>query len=314
MSFKIFIDGQEGTTGLKIFDRFKKRNDLEVLIIDQEKRKDINTRLEIINEADITFLCLPDVASKEIVERVSSNTRILDTSTAFRINKNWTYGLPELSSEQRDKIKSSNRVAVPGCHATGFILLVNPLITLGIADKDYPFTCHSITGYSGGGKNMISQYDEVNKENRHKSPRQYGLDQRHKHLPEMTAITKLSHEPIFNPIVADYYSGMQVTVPIHRRLLKRRISAHEFGLELADFYKNQPLIKVMEYGMRPDDGFLSANELANTDGLQIYIFGNDEQIVLVARYDNLGKGASGAAIQCMNIMLGLPEDMGLFLV
>jgi len=213
--------------------------------------------------------------------------------------------------EQRDRIKASNRVAVPGCHATGFILLVKPLITLGIADRDYPFTCQSITGYSGGGKKMIAQYDEENREIALKSPQQYGLELKHKHLPEMTAMTEINYPPIFNPIVADYYSGMQVTVPLHERLLYKRITAKELQRELTDYYKNQPMIQVMEYGLRSEAGFLAANEQADKDDIQLFILGNDDQINLIARYDNLGKGVSGAAIKCMNIMLELPEETGL---
>ena len=308
MAFKIFIDGQEGTTGLKIINRFEDRDDVIILQINKDKRKDIDARLEKVHKADITFLCLPDEASREIVQMASSNTRIIDASTAHRTSLNWVYGLPELCADQRMKIRASNRVAVPGCHATGFVLLVNPLLALDIVDKDYPFLCNSITGYSGGGKKMISQYEAIKRGIEFNSPRQYGLGGNHKHLAEMTSITGIAYPPIFNPIVSDYYSGMQVTVPLHRRLLRNRIGPKELYDELWEYYKNQPMVKIMDYELKPEVDFIAANELSNRDDLQIHVFGNEEQIVLVARYDNLGKGASGAAIQCMNIMLGLPEE------
>ena len=261
--------------------------------------------------ADVTFLCLPDSASKEIVEKADKNWRILDTSTAHRTNKNWVYGFPELDINQRGKIHSSNRVAVPGCHATGFISLARPLISLGIAEKDYPFVCHSITGYSGGGKSMIAQYEAENRESYFDSPRQYGLDQDHKHQAEMVAISGVDHAPAFHPIVADYYSGMLVTVSLHSRMLKKKLKPEELRQAFSEYYMDQPLIRVNPFGEKPADGCIAANALAETDGLELFVFGQEELITLMARYDNLGKGASGAAIQCMNIMLDLPEDMGL---
>lgn len=311
MTYKVFIDGKEGTTGLKIFERFKQRSDIEVLTIDNEKRKDLKSRLEMIEQADITFLCLPDTASKEIMANAPLDARVLDTSTAHRTNLEWVYGLPELNSGQRKKIQDSNRVAVPGCHATGFITLVNPLMELGITKKDYPFTCHSLTGYSGGGKNMIAEYESAERKKELESPRQYGLTQKHKHLKEMTAITGLDFAPIFNPIVADYYSGMLVTIPIHTRLLNKKISPVELQKELSSYYEGQRMIRVMDFGKEPESGFLSANQLSGENTLEIFTFGHEEQIVLAARFDNLGKGASGAAMQCMNIMLGLSEETGL---
>ncbi|HVI42373.1 MAG TPA: N-acetyl-gamma-glutamyl-phosphate reductase, partial [Anaerovoracaceae bacterium] len=307
----IFIDGQEGTTGLKIHKRLQGRNDLELLAIAEEERKDPEARLELMKQADISFLCLPDAASREIAERADKNWRILDTSTAHRTDKNWVYGFPELDGSQRNKIKESNRVAVPGCHATGFISLVKPMISLNIIDKDYPFTCHSITGYSGGGKSMIAQYKEENRAVSFDSPRQYGLDQNHKHLAEMIAITEIGFAPVFHPIVADYYSGMLVTISLHSRLMNKKLKPQELRQELSEYYKNEPMIQVRNFGEKPADGFMAANVLAETDGLEVYVLGNEEQITLMARYDNLGKGASGAAIQCMNIMLNLPENTGL---
>lgn len=311
MAYKVFIDGQEGTTGLKIFERFQQRSDIEVLTIDDEKRKDLRSRLEMIDQADITFLCLPDAASKEIMASAPADARVLDTSTAHRTNLEWVYGLPELNVGQRKRIENSNRVAVPGCHATGFITLVNPLMELGITKKDYPFTCHSLTGYSGGGKNMIAEYESAERKKELESPRQYGLTQKHKHLKEMTAITGIEFAPIFNPIVADYYSGMLVTIPVYTRLLNKKISPEELQKELTSYYEGQKMIRVMDFGKEPESGFLGANQLSGDNRLEIFTFGHEEQIVLAARFDNLGKGASGAAMQCMNIMLGLPEETGL---
>jgi N-acetyl-gamma-glutamyl-phosphate reductase len=316
MGYKIFIDGQEGTTGLKIGKRLRERNDLEVLSIAAEDRKDLGARLEMIRRADISFLCLPDAASKEIAGLADPSSRILDTSTAHRTDKNWVYGFPELTGAQKETIRESNRIAVPGCHATGFISLVKPLIALDIIDKDYPLACHSVTGYSGGGKSMIAQYEWDLRDRAFDSPRQYGLDQNHKHLPEMQAVTGISSPPAFHPIVAPYYSGMLATVPLHSRLMKRKLSLSELQQKFEEYYRGRPLIRIRNAAEKPADGaagFISAGAFAETDGLEIYVLGNDKQITLVARFDNLGKGASGAAIQCMNIMLGLPEEEGLVL-
>lgn len=311
MSNKIFIDGQEGTTGLRIRKRLQGRNDLELLFIEETYRKDPEARLEMMTQADISFLCLPDAASREIIERAGNNHRILDTSTAFRTDPVWTYGFPELTPGQTEKIHISGRVAVPGCHATGFIALIKPLVALNIVDQDYPFVCHSLTGYSGGGKSMIAKYESENRDEEYGSPRQYGLDQNHKHLPEMKFITEINEAPAFHPIVDDYYNGMLVTVTLHNRLMSKKMNRAELRTELWEYYKNRPVIKVREAGEKPEDGCIAANVLAETDGLEIFILGNDDHISLMARYDNLGKGASGAAIQCMNIMLGLPETDGL---
>ena len=316
MTTRVFIDGQEGTTGLKIRKRFLNRNDVELLTICEADRKNPEARLELMKQADVSFLCLPDAASREIAERADSQMRILDTSTAHRTNPDWVYGLPELCKDQRERIRTAIRVAVPGCHATGFITLVKPLIALGIAGTEYPFTCHSVTGYSGGGKTMIRRYDPgkngmEEKEPALASPRQYGLGQTHKHLPEMTALTGIAYPPVFNPVVADYYCGMLVTVPIQTRMLKKKMNPETLRKELQDYYKGQKLIRVRESGEHPEDGFLAGNALAEKDHLEIFVLGHEEQISLAARYDNLGKGASGAAIQCMNIMLDLPEETGL---
>lgn len=311
MGYKIFIDGQEGTTGLKIRKRLQERKDLELLLIAEEDRKELEARLDLIRRADISFLCLPDAVSKEIAGLAPHGQRILDTSTAHRIDQNWVYGFPELTPIQSERIGNSDRVAVPGCHATGFIALVKPLTALNIIDKDYPLACHSITGYSGGGKKMIAQYEENGRDHSLKGPRQYGLFQNHKHLPEMQVMTEIGSPPAFHPIVADYYSGMLVTVPLFTRLMKKKRSPSELREEFEEYYQGRPLIRVRKFDQKPADGFMNAGALADTDMLEIHIMGNEEQITLMARYDNLGKGASGAAIQCMNIMLGLPEETGL---
>ncbi len=316
MKTKIFIDGKEGTTGLKIFDRFKNRNDLEIMLIDEDKRKDKDERAKFINESDITFLCLPDKAAIESVSLIDKNndhTKIIDASTAHRTNPDWAYGFPELSPEHREKIKNSNRIAVPGCYASGFISLVYPLIKAGILPKDYPVTCHAVSGYSGAGKKMIAVYegDEIPYE--YNSPRQYALTQNHKHLPEMQKICGLDYPPVFNPIVDDYYAGMVVTVPIITRLLNGSYTASDIHNALSEHYKNEHFVKVMELGGTETlpDGFLAANTLEGTNNMQIFVCGNDERVLLCSRLDNLGKGASGAAVQCMNIVLGIDERTGL---
>ena len=308
---KVFIDGSAGTTGLKIFERFQSRPDLELLTISEADRKNLDARIARICEADISFLCLPDDASREICEKLPRGVRLLDTSTAHRTRPDWVYGLPELSPATRAAIADADRVAVPGCHATGFITLAAPLVSMGIAAPDYPFTAYSITGYSGGGKKMIAAYEAPDRPGTYDSPRQYALGQRHKHLPEMQKIAGLAYPPIFNPIVADFFSGMVVTVPLHTRLLAKKMTPAEVAEAMAGYYAGQRFIKVHACGETPEDGTLDANSLAGTNNLEIFVFGTDEQIVLASRFDNLGKGASGAAVQCMNIMLGLPEDTGL---
>lgn len=308
---KVFIDGSAGTTGLKIFERFQNRADLELLTIPEADRKNLDARIAKVCEADISFLCLPDAASREICEQLPQTVRLLDTSTAHRTLPDWVYGLPELSKERRAAVAAANRVAVPGCHATGFITLAAPLVSMGIAAPDYPFTAHSVTGYSGGGKSMIAAYEADDRPNTYDSPRQYALGQKHKHLPEIQKIAGLAYPPVFNPIVADYFSGMVVTVPLHTRLLQKPMTPEDVTKAFADYYGSQRFIHVMPYGQLPEDGTMDANSLAGTNDLEIYIVGTAEQIVLISRFDNLGKGASGAAVQCMNLMLGLPEDTGL---
>lgn len=310
MKHNIFVDGNQGTTGLRIFERLEMRDDINLIKIDPEKRKDTNERLKCIEKADISFLCLPDDASREIVSLADEKSRIIDTSTAHRTLIGWTYGFAELGEGTREKIKNSNRVAVPGCHASGFVSIAYPLVKLGIANSDYPFTCHSITGFSGGGKKMIEAYNDEHRPSDYDSPRQYGVALKHKHLPEMTKIAGLKFAPVFNPIVSDFYSGMVVTVPLHNGLLNIK-NPEKICEMFKEFYKDSPLITVHNFGEMTEDGFISGNALSGKDNLEIFVYGHDDQTIIIARFDNLGKGASGAAVQCMNIMLGLDETKGL---
>lgn len=314
MSVKVYIDGQEGTTGLKILERFEGRNDIELLRISEDKRKDPQERARFINMSDYTFLCLPDAASIEAVSFVNNDhVRIIDASTAHRTNPDWAYGFPELSPQHREKIRVSNRVANPGCYASGFISLVYPLVQAGVLPEDYPLTCHAVSGYSGGGKKMISAIEGENKPEECFSPRQYALSQNHKHLPEMQKICGLKYKPMFNPIVDDYYCGMVVSVPLISRALSKNYTAGDIHEILSAHYNGQRFVKVMEFGGAETlpDGFLAANTLAGTNDMQIFVFGNDDQILVCSRLDNLGKGASGAAVQCLNIMMGIDETTGL---
>ncbi len=314
MKTKVFIDGKEGTTGLKIFERFKKRDDLNILTIDDDKRKNSAERAKLINGSDITFLCLPDNAAIEAVSLCNNpSVRIIDASTAHRTSTDWDYGFPELSDKHRENIRKSKRVAVPGCYASGFISLCYPLIKAGVLPKDYPITCHAVSGYSGGGKKMIATIESDNKTQEMFSPRQYALGQKHKHLPEMQKICSLKYPPMFNPIVDDYFAGMVVTLPLLSRHLIKKCSPKDIHHIMSEHYEKQHFVKVMELGGTETlpDGFLPANTLAGTNNMQIFICGNDDQILLCSRFDNLGKGASGAAIQCMNIMLGINETTGL---
>lgn len=313
MKTKIFIDGSEGTTGLRIHERFRQRDDIELLTIAPGLRKDINERKRLINESDITFTCLPDAAAKESVSLVENeNVRIIDPSTAHRTEEGWAYGFPELSTKHRTAIQTGRRIAVPGCHATGFISLVYPLIANSILPTDYPVSSFSLTGYSGGGKKIIAEYETENRSSEYDAPREYALGQQHKHLKEMKKITGLAKEPLFSPIIADYYSGMIVSVPLYAELLNGSPTAEKLQSFYADYYARQKFIRVMPFGAESEsNGYLSANERSGWDGLDIYVTGNSERILLSARFDNLGKGASGAAIQCLNIMLGCEEDKGL---
>jgi len=305
----VYIDGKEGTTGLQIYDRLSAREDIQLLLIDEDKRKDNNERSKLMNQADVVFLCLPDAAAKEAVTLVTSpTTRVIDASTAHRTNPTWDYGFPELSHEHRKAIAKSRRVANPGCHATGFISIVYPLVKLGILPKDYPISCFSLTGYSGGGKKMIAEYEGAGKADSLYSPCIYGMTQSHKHLPEMQHVCGLDVMPVFSPIVDDYYKGMAATVPLHTRLLKGISSADALRKALQEYYHGQNMVQVCD---QADIGKLYANTLAGKDTLMLYVAGNDQQLTVTALFDNLGKGASGAAVQNMNIMLGFDETTGL---
>lgn len=304
---KVFIDGSQGTTGLRIFDRLSAREDIKLITLPEELRKDLDARCDAINSSDITFLCLPDAAAIEVAERANSNVRILDTSTAHRTSEQWIYGFPEVFNNGFEMVKNANRVAVPGCHASGFIALVKPLVDAGILSKDSLITCHSITGYSGGGKGMIAEYEGENRPFVFDAPRQYALAQQHKHLKEMKAITGIENTPVFCPIVSDFYSGMCVTVP----LFKEQLNNADIN-DITTIYKNKyrgPIVNFLdEIG---ENGLISANGIMGKDNMQIFVEGNEDRILLIARYDNLGKGASGAALQCMNIMMGADITTGL---
>lgn len=308
MKPKIYIDGQEGTTGLQIYDRLGKRSDIALLLIDAVKRKDISERKKLINSADIVILCLPDDAAREAVALIENDfTRVIDASTAHRTAPGWVYGFPELLDGQREKIKTAKRLANPGCHAVGFVSLVYPLVSLGILPKDYPLTCFSLTGYSGGGKKMIAQYEEVKTPDLY-APRLYGLNLRHKHFTEMTGITGLERAPIFVPVVDDYDKGMATTIMLHNALLGGKQTALLIREALAAYYKGQRFVSVApELG----SGYLNSNWGTGTNDLEITVSGTDDETIVTARFDNLGKGASGAAVQNMNIMLGFPEETGL---
>ena len=314
MKPKIYIDGQAGTTGLKIRERFAGRDDIEILMIDEAKRKDPEERKKMINSSDFTFLCLPDAASIEAVSMIENpNVRIIDASTAHRTNPEWAYGFPELSESHRKKIVDSKRVAVPGCYASGFISLVYPMVSSGIMPADYPVTSFAVSGYSGGGNKMIAQYESDEKPETFNSPRFYGLAQTHKHLPEMQKITGLTEKPIFTPIVDDYYSGMVVCVPFRTRLADKKVTVSDVYEMFAKHYDGQNFVKVMPWKDIEEQKkvLLSSNDLSGTNKMEIHIFGDDERIMLCSRLDNLGKGASGAAVQCLNIMMGIDETTGL---
>lgn len=313
MKTKVFIDGSEGTTGLRIDERFRDRDDVEILKIDSARRKDPEERKKLINASDITFLCLPDVAARESAALVENeNVCIIDTSTAHRTEAGWSYGFPELSVQHRENIVKGKRIAVPGCHATGFISTVYPMIAGGILPKDYPVASFSLTGYSGGGKKTIAAYADENRPKEFDSAREYALTQQHKHLKEMQKITGLARAPLFSPVIDDYYSGMVVSVPLYTDMLQGKQTPETLQKFFADYYAEQRFVKVCELDNEvTSSGFLPGNGLSGWDGLKIYITGNEERVVLSAQFDNLGKGASGAAIQCMNLVLGCDEAKGL---
>ena len=308
MKPKIYIDGKEGTTGLQIYERLGSREDIELLLIDEAKRKDPVERAKLMNAADVVFLCLPDAAAVEAVTLVENPaTRIIDASTAHRTNPHWVYGFAEIGN--REAIKTATRIANPGCHATGFISSAAPLVKLGILGADYPLTCYSLTGYSGGGKKLIAEYEDENRDPRHDSHRIYGLNLKHKHLPEMQAVCGLTSKPVFVPILGDFYKGMATTIMLRRDMLAKNMSGEEIREALADFYAGQKFVSVAPYG--GDESVLYASAMAGKDNLKLEVTGNDEQILVTALFDNLGKGASGAAVQNMNIALGFDEAAGL---
>lgn len=309
MAKKIFIDGKAGTTGLRIFERLENFKGIEIITLSEEKRKDITARKEALNSADIAFLCLPDDAARESVSLIDNdNTVVIDTSTAHRTDETFAYGFPELSVNHREKLKNSKRIAVPGCHASGFIALIYPLVESGILGANENFSCFSLTGYSGGGKKMIAEYEDVERNELLDAPRQYGLTQQHKHLKEMKAISNIENAPVFCPVVAPFYSGMEVTVPIFKNMLKNGTTIEDIKKIYKEKYQG-PIVNFIENN--DEAGFISAGAYSGLDSMEISVFGNEDRIILTARYDNLGKGASGAAIECLNIVLGQDETTGL---
>ena len=309
MKPKVFIDGKEGTTGLQIFDRLAKRDDIDLILIDESKRKDTDERRRLINAADLVFLCLPDAAAVEAVSLVENDrTRIIDASTAHRTAAGWDYGFPELSDAHRQAIIGSKRVANPGCHASGFVSIVYPLVKSGLLPADTALTCFSLTGYSGGGKKMIAQY-ENDKTDDLFAPRIYGLNLSHKHIPEMMAVTGLTVKPIFVPIVDDYYCGMATAVSINAKMLTKTVTPADLRDMLAAHYDGAEFVTVTPEVR--DSGMLEANYNAGTNKMEITVCGNDGEMLIVSRFDNLGKGASGAAVENMNLMLGFEQSQGL---
>ena len=303
---KVFIDGSAGTTGLRIRERLSGRSDLELLTLSEELRKDASARKDMLNSADIAFLCLPDAAAVEAVSLIENDhTAVIDTSTAHRVSEGWAYGFPELSPEHRQAIVHSKRVANPGCHASGFIAGVYPLVKHGVISTDFPLTAYSLTGYSGGGKKLIAEYEDENRDVRHESHRIYGTTLTHKHLPEMQKICGLTQKPVFSPILGDFYAGMATSV------LLPGIDAQTAWEALSDHYAGQSLVSVAPLG--GDEAVVYASTYAGKDTMRIQVSGQRDQCMVTAIFDNLGKGASGAAIQNMNLLLGLDEATGLSL-
>lgn len=307
---KVFIDGKTGTTGLNIYSRLSQRDDVELITLSEELRHDASARSEALNSADYVFLCLPDDAAREAVSMIHNpDTVVIDASTAHRTNADWAYGLPELDGTFMEKLRTSKRIAVPGCHASGFITLVYPLVKNGIISADENLHCFSLTGYSGGGKKMIAEYESEDRSPLLSAPRHYALAQQHKHLKEMKAIAGIEKEPAFCPVVADFYSGMLVTIT----LFKSQLGSKTVD-DVIDGYKSLYTTDIVKYIDGVDEaGFLSAAALSGKDSMQISVFGNEERVLLAARYDNLGKGACGAALECLNISSGADEKLGLVL-
>ena len=310
MKVKVFIDGSSGTTGLRIADRLAARPEIELLSISAEGRKDVHERAKVINSADLAFLCLPDAASKEVMPLLRPDVKVLDTSTAFRTDAAWDYGFPELKG-QKEKIQNSYRVAVPGCYASGFISIARPLVELGLVPQSYSFSCTGISGYSGGGKKMIADYESPDRPVHSKldAPKSYGLSLGHKHLPEMQKICGLDVPPVFCPIVDDYYKGMAITVMLQNSMLKGNPTAKDIHEALAVHYDGKNVVKVHPFGW--DDPMIAAGTMAGKDSMEIVVNGHEDQTIITALFDNLGKGASGAAVENMNLMLGFEETAGL---
>ena len=309
---KVYIDGKEGTTGLQIYDRLAAREDIQLLLIDEDKRKDAAERKKFLNAADLVFLCLPDAAAVEAVSLIDNDhTRVIDCSTAHRTNPDWVYGFPELKKEQREAISAAKRVANPGCHATGFLACVAPLRQVGAIQPDYPLTCWSLTGYSGGGKKMIAEYEDPGRDPLLAGPAPYSLGMKHKHLPEMQKIAGLDYPPAFLPVLGDVYKGMCTTVMLHNTHLGKHLEAEEIYGLLAFHYSGGPVVKTAPFGEAP--ARLYTSQMAGTDGLLLTVTGHQDQTLITAQFDNLGKGASGAAVQNMNLMLGFEETKGLAL-
>ena len=320
MKSTVFIDGQEGTTGLEIVSRLEQRSDLEIIAIDPAKRKDIAERQRLLNSADYVFLCLPDDAAREAVSLIDNPAvRVLDASSAHRTQENWAYGIPELSAHHRERIRTGKRISVPGCYASGFVISLYPLVSAGIMPADYPASCFAISGYSGAGKKAIAQYEQTETSQNHdelhklQSPRLYALSLAHKHLPEMRLHSGLANPPLFTPMITDIYKGMLVNIPLWPKLFSQKAGPQEIQRLLADHYAGKPFVKVPAYetNLTMDGGFLDARGCDNTNRIELYVFGNSEQVLISARLDNLGKGASGAAVQCLNIMMGIDESTGL---
>ncbi len=305
--FKVFIDGSAGTTGLRIREMLEKRGDIALITLPEEARKDVSARKEAINASDVTFLCLPDDAAREAVTLVENgDTVVIDASTAHRTAAGWAYGFPELSAAHREAVRTGKRIANPGCYASGFIALVYPLVEAGILPRDYPLVCHAVSGYSGAGKKGIAEYEARERSPLLDTPRLYALSLSHKHLPEMQTVCRLTRTPVFNPYICDYACGMTVNVPLFADLLAKKVTADDVREVLAAHYAGSAFVSVTR-----EEGYISANTLNGTNRMQLIVNGGAERILLTARFDNLGKGASGAAIQNMNLALGLDERISL---